>query len=104
MAKVQLSVALDLDNVEVLKVEFEGETIHIQVESTLKYARGERCGRKIGTFHGYGDWVKGQHLPSFGRAELLWRTSKCLSISNEPGYGWWGKGIEAPIGTACSNQ
>ncbi len=39
MAKVQISVPLDLDHVEVLKVEFEGETIHIQVESTLKYAR-----------------------------------------------------------------
>jgi transposase len=67
MTKIQISVPLDLDNVEVLKVDFEGETIHIQVESTLRYARCERCSREITTFHGYGDWVKVQHLPSFGR-------------------------------------
>ncbi len=71
MAKVQISVPLDLDNVEVLKVEVEGEAIHIHVESTLKYARCERCGRKIMTFHGYGDWVKLQHLPSFGRKVFI---------------------------------
>ncbi len=87
MAKVQISVPLDLDNVEVLKVEFEGETIHIHVESTLKYARCERCGRKIMTFHGYGDWVKLQHLPSFGRKVFIHYRPKryeCPYCDNHP--------------------
>ena len=87
MAKVQISVPLDLDNVEVLKVEFEGETIHSHVESTLKYARCERCGRKIMTFHGYGDWVKLQHLPSFGRKVFIHYRPKryeCPYCDNHP--------------------
>jgi transposase len=87
MAKVQISVPLDLDNVEVLKVECEGETIHIHVESTLKYARCERCGRKIMTFHGYGDWVKLQHLPSFGRQVFIHYRPKryeCPYCDNHP--------------------
>lgn len=71
MAKVHISVPLDLDNVEVLKVEVDGETIHIQVESTLKAARCARCGREITVFHGYGEWVKIQHLPSFGRKVFI---------------------------------
>lgn len=71
MAKVQISVPLDIEEVEVLKVEFDGETIHIEVESTLNYAHCERCGRKIVTFHGYGDWVKVQHLPIFGRPVFI---------------------------------
>jgi transposase len=87
VAKVQISVPLDIDNVEVLKVEFEGDTIHIQVESTLKYARCERWGRKIMTFHGYGDWVKVQHLPSFGRKVFIHyrpRRYECPYCDNHP--------------------
>jgi transposase len=80
-------VPLDLANGEVLKVEFEGETIHIQVERTLKYAQGERGGRKIMTFHGYGDWVKGQHRPSFGRKVFIHYRPKryeCPYCDNRP--------------------
>jgi transposase len=71
MAKVQISLPLDIEDVEVLKVEVQGESIHIQVESSLKYAYCEHCGRKISAFHGYGDWVKLQHLPSFGRSVFI---------------------------------
>ena len=76
-----------MENVEVLKVEFDGETIHIQVESTLKYARCEQCGRKIMNFHGYGDWVKVQHLPSFGRPVFIHYRPKryeCPYCDNHP--------------------
>ena len=71
MAKVHISVPLDLDNVEVLKVEVDRETIDVQVESTLKSARCARCGREITVLHGYGEWVKIQHLPSFGRTVFI---------------------------------
>jgi transposase len=71
MAKVQISLPLDIEDVEVLKVEIHGESIHIQVESSLKYAYCEQCGRQITTFHGYGEWVKLQHLPSFGRTVFI---------------------------------
>jgi transposase len=87
MAKVQISVPLDLDNVEVLKVELDGETIHIQVESTLKEARCGRCGRTITVFHGYGEWVKIQHLPSFGRKVFIHYRPKryeCPYCDNHP--------------------
>jgi transposase len=78
---------LDLDNVEVIKVEIEGETLRIQVESTLQYARCERCGRKTMMFHGYGDWVKVQHLPSFGRKVFIHYRPKryeCPYCDNHP--------------------
>ena len=71
MAKVQISLPLDIEDVEVLKVELQGESIHIQVESSLKYAHCERCGQKIDTFHGDGEWEKLQHLPSFGRTVFI---------------------------------
>jgi transposase len=87
MAKVQISLPLDIEDVEVLKVELDGETIHIQVESSLKYARCEQCGRKIVTFHGHGDWVKVQHLPSFGRPVFIHYRPKryeCPYCDNHP--------------------
>jgi transposase len=85
--RAQISVPLDLANVEVLKVEVEGETIHIQVESTLKDACCGRCGRKIMVFHGCGNWVKVQHLPSFGRKVFLHyrpKRDECPYCANHP--------------------
>jgi len=87
MAKVQIRVPLDIDDVEVLKVEFDGESIHIQVESRLKYAHCGQCGRKTVKFHGYGDWVRVQHLPSFGRAVFIHYRPKryeCPYCDNHP--------------------
>ena len=87
MVKVQISLPLDIDDVEVLKVEVEGKTIHIQIESTRKDARCERCGRKITTFHGYGDWVTVQHLPSFGQKVFIHYRPKryeCPYCDNHP--------------------
>src|SRR5258706_8173701 len=87
MTKVQISLPLDIDDVEVLKVEVEGKTIHIQVESTLKDARCERCGRKITTFQGYSNWVTVQHLPSFGQKIFIHYRPKryeCPYCENHP--------------------
>ncbi len=87
MVKVQISLPLDIEEVEVLKVEVEAETIHIQVESTLKDARCEQCGRNIRTVHGYGEWVTVQHLPSFGRKVFIQYRAKryeCPYCENHP--------------------
>jgi transposase len=69
--KVQISIPLDIEDVEVLKVEVKGEELHLEVESSLKGARCGQCGRRIEQFHGYGEWVRVQHLPSFGRTVFL---------------------------------
>src|SRR5215218_10029767 len=87
MAKVQISLPLDIEDVDVLKVEIEGETIHIQLESRMRDARGEQCGRKITNFHGYGEWMTVQHLPSFGRKVYLhYRPTRyqCPYCENHP--------------------
>jgi transposase len=87
MAKVQISLPLDIEDIEVLKVEVQGASIHIQVESSMKYATCEACGRKITTFHGYGEWVKVQHLPSFGRVVFIHYRPKryrCPYCENHP--------------------
>jgi len=68
----QVLIPLDLPDVNVLEVEVVGkEAIHIKVESTLNYAYCHRCGKRITVLHGYGDWVKVEHLPSFGRAVFI---------------------------------
>jgi transposase len=71
MANGQVNVPLDISNVVVLEVDIQGEAIHIKVESALPYARCHQCGRKITMLHGYGEWVKVQHLPSFGRTVFI---------------------------------
>src|SRR5258706_4282376 len=66
MRSDEIRVPLGIKDVDVLKVELEGETLHIEVESSLGYAGCEQYGRKIVKFDGYGEWVSVQHLPSFG--------------------------------------
>jgi len=72
MGKAQISIPLDIEDVNVLKVEV-GPTgaIHITLESSLNYGYCRKCGQKLTTLRGYDDWVKVQHLPSFGRAVFL---------------------------------
>src|SRR5438477_10510721 len=87
MANDEIRVPLGIKDVDVLKVELEGETLHIEVESSLGYARCERCGRKIVKFHGYGAWVSVQHLPSFGRQVYVHYRPKryqCPYCENHP--------------------
>jgi len=72
MAKPQISIPLDLDDVNVLKVEVgQNRDLHITLESSLNYGYCSKCGQKLTKLHGYGAWVKVQHLPSFGRAVFL---------------------------------
>jgi transposase len=72
MAKVQISIPLDIDDVKVLKVEVSQDgSLQITLESSLKYGYCRKCGQKLTKLHGYDQWVKVQHLPSFGRAVFL---------------------------------
>ena len=72
MAKAQISIPLDIEDVKVLKVEVDQDgTLQITLESSLKYGYCRKCGQKLTKLHGYDKWVKVQHLPSFGRAVFL---------------------------------
>src|SRR5438046_2597111 len=72
MSNPKVQIPLDIADVNVLGVEANAVgDIHIKLESTLKYAYCRQCGRKLTKLHGYGDWIKVQHLPSFGRAVFL---------------------------------
>lgn len=71
-------------------MEFEGETIHLQVESSLNYGQCGKCGRQIVNFHGYGEWVKVQHLASWGHKGFIHYRPKgyqCLYCENQPTTG-----------------
>jgi transposase len=72
MTKPQVTIPLDLPEVQVLKSEINqaGELI-ITIESTKETAVCKRCGKVIRKFHGYDDWVKVRYLPVFGRATYL---------------------------------
>ena len=72
MAKAHISIALDIEDVTVLKVEIGKDgSLHIQLESTLKYAYCRKCGQRITTLHSYDEWVKVQHLPILDKAVFL---------------------------------
>jgi transposase len=72
MAKAEISIPLDIDDVAVLKVEVsEHGTIHITLESSSGYGYCRKCGQKLTRLHSHDGWVKVQHLPSFGRAVFL---------------------------------
>jgi len=72
MTKPQVTIPLDLPEVQVLKSEINkaGELI-ITVESTKETTVCKRCGKVIRKFHGYDDWVKVRYLPVFGRPTYL---------------------------------
>lgn len=72
MARSKISIPLDIDDVTVLKVEVsQNGDIHITLESSLNYGTCRKCGQRLTKLHGYDDWVKVQHLPSFGHAVFL---------------------------------
>lgn len=72
MTKPQVTIPLDLPNVQVLKSEINkaGELI-ITIESTKETAVCQRCGKVIRKFHGHDDWVKLRYLPVFGHPTYL---------------------------------
>lgn len=72
MAKPQIAIRLDIDDVNVLKVEVsQNGDIHLTLESSLNYGYCRQCGQKLTKLHGYDDWVKVQHLPILGHAVFL---------------------------------
>jgi transposase len=72
MAKSQIWIPLDIEDVNVLKVEVsQNEDLHISLESSLNDGYCRKCGRTLTKLHGYDGWVKVQHLPSFGHKVFL---------------------------------
>lgn len=72
MSKVHISIPLDIENVNVLKVDIGKDgSLQIQLESTLNYAYCRKCGQRITKLHGYDEWVKVQHLPILDKAVFL---------------------------------
>lgn len=83
-----ISIPLDIADVRVLKTEINelGDYI-ITVESTLEGARCRKCGREIGDFHGYDDWIMLRHLPILGREvsiRIRPKRYRCPSCSDKP--------------------
>ncbi len=72
MTQSQISIPLDIEDVNVLEVEvMPNGAIHITLESSLQYGYCRKCGQKLTMLHGYGNWVKVQHLPSFGHEVFI---------------------------------
>jgi transposase len=88
MAKPQISIPLDIDDVKVIKVEVSPNgNLQITLESSLNYGYCRKCGQKLTKLHGYDDWVTVQHLPSFGHAVFLHYRPKryeCLDCGGKP--------------------
>jgi transposase len=72
MTKPQISIPLDIDDVNVLKIEARpsGE-LHITLESSLSYGYCRKCGQKLTKLHSYDAWVKVHHLPILGHAVFV---------------------------------
>lgn len=72
MTKPQVTIPLEISDVQVLKSEINkaGE-LTITVESTKNTTVCQRCGRVIRKFHGHDDWVKLRYLPVFGHPTYL---------------------------------
>jgi transposase len=72
MAKPQISIPLDIEDVNVLKVEVSQQgDFHITVECCLNFGYCRKCGQKLTTLHSYDAWVKVQHLPILGHTVFL---------------------------------
>lgn len=92
MAKSQISIPLDIEDVNVLKVEVnQNGDFHITVECSLNYGYCRKCGQKLTTLHSYDAWVKVQHLPILGHAVFLGSTvrlSRTWWPGSRGGVGW----------------
>lgn len=76
MSKQQITIPLDIADVNVLSVEFRGGVYHIKLESSLEYAYCRECGQRITALHEREDWVKVQHLPILDRAVFVYYRPK----------------------------
>ena len=87
MSRQQITIPLDIADVNVLEVEYKGGAYHIKLESTLNYAYCRKCGQKITALHERDEWVKVQHLPILDRAVLLYYQPKryrCPDCDDQP--------------------
>jgi transposase len=76
MSKQQITIPLDIAEVNVLSVEFRGGAYHIKLESSQEYAYCRQCGQRTTALHEREDWVKVQHLPILDRAVFLYYRPK----------------------------
>lgn len=83
MSQAQVTVPLDIPDIQVLKTEFnERRELIITIESTRTGTTCRRCGRWIAKFHGHDDWVTLRHLPVFGRPSYLRYRPKRFQCQN----------------------
>ena len=83
MSQAQVTVPLDIPDIQVLKTEFnERRELIITIESTQTGTTCRRCGRWIAKFHGHDDWVTLRHLPVFGRPSYLRYRPKRFQCQN----------------------
>lgn len=87
MTKPQVSIPLEIADVQVLKSEMTkaGELI-ITIESTKETTVCQRCGKIIRKFHGYDDWVKIRYLSVFGHPTYLRYRPKRYRCENCDGH------------------
>jgi transposase len=72
MARPQISIPLDIDDVNVLKIEGRANgDVHITLESSLNYGYCRKCGQELTKLHSYDAWVKVRHLPILGHAVFV---------------------------------
>jgi transposase len=76
MSNQQISIPLDLADVNVLSVEFRCGAYLIKLESSLEYAYCRQCGQRITALHEREDWVKVQHVPILDRAVFIYYRPK----------------------------
>lgn len=88
MARAQVSVPLDIPDVQVLKSEINQQCeLVITIESAKNGTSCRICGEWITKLHGHNDWVIVRHLPVFGRPSYLRyrpRRYQCLKCEQQP--------------------
>src|SRR5260221_256150 len=87
MSRQQITIPLDIADVDVIEVAYRGGAYHIKLESSLGYAYCRQCGQKITALHEREAWVKVQHLPILDRAVFLYyrpRRYRCPDCDGRP--------------------
>lgn len=72
MTKPQVTIPLEIPDIEVLKSEINSANeLIITVESTKTSTVCSRCGRTVQKFQGHDDWIRVRYLPVFGHPTYL---------------------------------
>ena len=95
MTKPQVTIPLEIPNVQVLKSEItKGGELIITVESTKETTVCQRCGKIIRKLHGYDDWVKVRYLSVFGHPTYLRYRPKRYRCENCDGHPTTTQGLD----------